>query len=173
MKHGYQLLISLTALLVSPMAIAHDYSVATGFIAGLLHPVTGIDHLAALVLAGLFIGRLGSRRWISISALLIALGSGAAGAQILGAQAWMEAAIVFSLPLFLAMQWMKHPGASNLAVATMSLFMIAHGWAHGVELAGMNSSFLFGVVTASGVVLCLFSLTARIFRSELAAARHA
>jgi urease accessory protein len=173
MKHGYQLLISLTALLVSPMAMAHDYSVTTGIIAGFLHPVTGVDHLVALMLAGFFIGRLGSRQWISVSALLIALGSGAAGAQLLGAQAWMEAAIVFSLPLFFAMQWIKLPGAVNLAVTTMSLFMITHGWMHGVELADMNSSFIFGLMTASAAVLCLFSRIGRTVKSGLAAAKHA
>ncbi len=173
MKHGYQLLIALSALLVSPMATAHDYSVTTGLVAGLLHPVTGVDHLVALMLAGLFIGRLGSRPWISVSALLIALGSGAAGAHLLGAQAWMEAAIVFSLPLFFALQWMKRPGAVNLVVTTMSLFMIAHGWVHGVELADMNSSFIFGLLMASGTVLCVFSIIGRIVKSDLAAARHA
>ena len=170
MKHRHQLLVAICTLLASPMAMAHDHSVTTGFVAGLLHPITGVDHLVALMLAGFFIGRPGSRQWISVSALLIALGSGAAGAQLLGAQAWMEVAIVFSLPLFFVMQWIKRPGTVNLAVITMSLFMIAHGWMHGLELADMNSSYIFGILTASGAVLCLFSRIGRTVKPDLAAA---
>jgi len=99
MKYGYKFLIAMGTFLVSPMALAHDHSSSAGFVAGLMHPITGIDHLLALMLAGLFIGRLVSTQWIAISGLMLALGLGAAGALLLGAQAWMEAAIVFSLPL--------------------------------------------------------------------------
>jgi len=170
MKHGYKLLIAMFAFLVSPMALAHDHVSTTGFVAGLLHPITGIDHLIALMLAGLFIGRLVSTRWIATSGLLLALGSGAAGALLLGAQAWMEAAILFSLPLFLAMQWIKHSsGIVNIALVTMSVFMVAHGWAHGVEMAGMNSRFIFGFLMMSAAVVCLFSLTGIAVKSRLTA----
>ena len=100
MKYVYTLLIAAGAALVSPMALAHDHSVATGFVAGLLHPVTGIDHLLALMLAGLFIGRRVPSRWSAVSGLLLALGAGAAGALLLGAHAWIEAAVLLSLPYF-------------------------------------------------------------------------
>jgi len=169
MKHGYKLLIAMFAFLLSPMALAHDHVSTTGFVAGLLHPITGIDHLIALMLAGLFIGRLVSTRWIAICGLLLALGSGAAGAQLLGAQAWMEAAILFSLPLFFAMQWIKHRGIVKLAVVTMGLFMVAHGWAHGIELAGMNNSFIFGFLMMSATVVCLFSVIGITVKSRLTA----
>lgn len=173
MKYRFQTLIASGAVLVSPMALAHDHSLTTGFVAGLLHPVTGIDHLFALMLAGFFIGRQRSSQWIAISGLLLALGSGAAGGQLLGAQAWTEAAVLLSLPLFLAMQWLKHRCIVSLAVLTMSLLMFAHGWSHGVEGAAMNTGFVVGLLMMSTAVLSLFSLIGRAAMSGSSTVSHA
>jgi urease accessory protein len=169
MKLGYQLFIATSAMLISPMALAHDHDASSGFIAGLMHPVTGIDHLIALMLAGLFIGRRGSARWIAISGLMLALGSGTGGALLLGTQAWMEAAIVVSVPLFLALQWIRQDGRVRIALATMCLFMGAHGWAHGHEPAAMNLGFMFGWLVMSATVMCVLSVIGIAVESKLTA----
>ena len=173
MKYSFQTLIASAAVLVSPMALAHDHSLTTGFVAGLLHPITGIDHLLALMLAGFFIGRRVSSRWVAVSGLLLALGSGAAGALLFGAQEWMEAAVLLSLPLFFAMQSLKHRCIVNLVVLTISLLMFAHGWSHGVELAGMSTGFVVGLLMMSAVVLSLFSLIGGAVMSGSSAVSHA
>jgi len=55
----------------------------------------------------------------------------------------------------------------NIALTIMSLFMLAHGWAHGVELSGMNHSFIIGLLMMSATVVGLFSLTGIAVKSRL------
>jgi hydrogenase/urease accessory protein HupE len=69
--------------------------------------------------------------------------------------------------LFLALQWVKHGSSVNIALVIMSLFMVAHGWAHGVELAGMNFSFIFGLLVMSTTVVCMFSVIGTAIESRL------
>ncbi|MGB5519082.1 MAG: HupE/UreJ family protein, partial [Gammaproteobacteria bacterium] len=99
----------------------------------------------------------------------LALGLGVVGALLVGGQAWIEAAIVFSLPLFLALQWIKHDGSVKIALAAMSLFMVAHGWVHGIELDGMNLSFIFGLLIVSAMVMSVFSVIGIAIESRLTA----
>jgi len=51
-------LFALVALLVSPFALAHTgVAGPSGFAAGLMHPVTGLDHLLVAIAAGFWAGR--------------------------------------------------------------------------------------------------------------------
>jgi len=162
MKIGQKSLLGVSALLMSPLAQAHDNSLSTGLFAGLGHPLSGVDHLVALILAGLLLGRLVSgRRSLVMSGFLLALGLGAAGGIILGAQLWVEAAILLSLPVFLALQWLKGSIRLQVACAVVGVFMVAHGWAHGVEMTGMNAAFVFGFLLTSATTMglsCLFGI---------------
>ena len=173
MKYGYKVLITTGAMLVSPMALAHEQSLTSGFIAGLLHPLTGIDHLVAFLLAGLLIGRLVSAQWVAVGSMLLALGSGMAGALLLGAQAWTEAAVLLSLPTFFAMQWIRNCSSAKFVVMPMSLFMIAHGWSHGADLAGLNYAFVFGLLMMSAAVMLVFSIVGNTMKAGSPAVSHA
>ncbi len=173
MKHWHKLLLIPAVVLISPPVLAHDNGLATGLFAGLSHPVSGVDHLAALVLAGVFIGRFVSGRRLALGGLLLALGLGAGGGLLLGAQAWVEGAILLSLPVFFALQWIRHAGRMKIAVIMMGLFMIAHGWAHGVAMGGMDTGFAIGFLLASAGVMGLSSLFGAALESRLTAAGHA
>ncbi len=168
MKYGYKLLLTLGAVLISPQVLAHSNSVSTGLLAGLSHPLTGIDHLAALILAGTFIGRNVSARPLLQSGFLVAflcvLGLGAGAGIVFGAQAWIESAILLSIPVFLALQWAKQV---NIAAIIISLFMIVHGWAHGVEMSAMDNRFIFGFLLSSMVVMSFSSLIGASLSSKL------
>ncbi len=68
----------LVAGLISPaLAWAHPgHGVDSGFLAGALHPFTGMDHLLGIVAAGLLIGWLPRRsRWFTCAAFLGLLGA--------------------------------------------------------------------------------------------------
>ena len=143
MKHWHKLLLTLAISLMSPMALAHDKTLSSGLLAGLSHPLTGIDHLIALVLAGIFIGRLVSDRHIAIASLCLALSLGTMTA-ILSAghswieSAWVEAAIIVSIPMFFALQWIRQKTQIKKALIMMSMFTVV--------AASMNRtvfSFLF------------------------------
>ena len=173
MKYMLQTLIATLSLLISPVVLAHDHTSTTGFIAGLLHPLTGIEHLLVLMLAGLFIGcRLGSR-WLAISGLSLALAAGAAAALLLGEQAWIEAAALLLLPATFAVQWLKHRCIVNLAFVSMGWLLFAHGWYHAVELAAMDTGFVIGLLMMSAAIVFLFSLIVSSVITKPAPARHA
>lgn len=173
MKQAHKLVITLGAILVSPLAQAHNNSLSTGLLAGLAHPLTGLDHLAALILSGILIGRLASSRRLALGGLLCALGLGAAGGYLLGAQAVVEGVILLSLPVFLALQWLRKPAQVKSGVAVMSLFMVAHGWAHGVEMSGMVQGFIPGFLLTSATVTGLSALVSATVRARFSAASAA
>jgi urease accessory protein len=173
MKYRFHFLLAIGTALSSPMALAHDHPWTAGFLAGAGHPLTGIDHLLALVLAGVFIGRRVAPRWVAVSGLLLALAAGVACGSLLGAQAWIEAAVMLSLPLFLAMQWLKNRCHVNLAVTAIGMMMFAHGWSHGVQQAGMSITFVVGFLMMSAAVLIFFSLIGKSVMFPSAAVSHA
>ncbi|MFC6671796.1 HupE/UreJ family protein [Marinobacterium aestuariivivens] len=56
------LTLAAAATLASPLALAHDGSETASVAAGLLHQLTGLDHLALLLIAGFGLSRLLKRR---------------------------------------------------------------------------------------------------------------
>ena len=170
-------LLGVSAVLISPLAQAHDGSLSSGLLAGLGHPLSGVDHLVALLLAGLLLGRLVTgRRLLTLGGFLLALGLGAAGGIFLGTQLWVEAAILLSLPVFLALQWLRDNVQLQVAGAVVGVFMVAHGWAHGVEMTGMNAAFIFGFLLTSAIIMglsCLFGVALYSRKKTRTAASHA
>ncbi len=152
MKYTQPLIIALGASLMSPLAQAHTGHLTTGLLAGLEHPLTGLDHLTALVLSGLLIGRLVNGKRLALSGLVCALALGAAGGMLLGARTGVEGLILLSLPVLFIFQWAHQPGRLKMAVTVAGLFMIAHGWAHGVEIQGAAQGFMAGFLLTSVMV---------------------
>jgi urease accessory protein len=140
-------LIWLLALTVSSAAQAHTGDHATTFVAGLLHPLSGMDHLAAFLTVGMW-SALGARRWwlapmVFVGALCTAaLAAPNAGSSV--ATEPMIAASLLVLGLLLATSIRLNPVVSLVLIAGFGWF---HGAAHGTELAGSLS--LWGVVVAS------------------------
>jgi len=168
MKNTIKLVITFCFMLLSPVVMAHDNNVTQSLFTGMLHPIIGLDHLVALMLSGVIIANLKSAQTRATIAITLALVFGASGAVLIGSQvwiqsAWIEAAIVFSIPLYIALVWIQK-SAQTLSITLMSLFMIAHGWAHGVEItatahnmnhlldnAGFMSGFLLSCLSIVGL----------------------
>lgn len=107
-----------------------------GFMDGLLHPMTGLDHMAALLAVG-FWGALTARRWwttpLAFAAMLL-------GGALLGLAGLafpvvepMIAASLLVLGLLVAVR-ARMPVLAGAAL--VGVFAIFHGVAHGTELAG-------------------------------------
>ena len=161
-------LVAISLGLLSPMAMAHESHFTHNLFSGMIHPLAGIDHLFALILGGILIARLKSRQCIATATVSFALVLGAVGAVFIGNQAWIqsawiEAAILFSIPLYIFLLWIQK-SSQTLSVTLMSLFMVAHGWAHGIEIladyhgmshlldnAGFMSGFLLTCITIVSV----------------------
>lgn len=131
----------IAACAVSTGAMAHigtDFHAHSeiGFLDGLLHPFTGMDHLAAMLAVGFWSALTARRLWttpLAFAAMLLAGALlGLAGIELPDVEP-MIAASLLVLGLLVVLR-ARLPAA--LAAALAGLFAIFHGVAHGAELAG-------------------------------------
>jgi len=123
-----------------------------GFADGLLHPLTGLDHLAAMLAVGVW-SALTARQardmaWapLAFAAMLLAGALAGFAGLPLPAVEPMIAASLLVLGLLLAAR-LHLPGPA--AAALVGVFAVFHGVAHGVELAGATG----GAAALAGMVL--------------------
>lgn len=129
----------LAALGLPLAALAHtgaDAGGHHGLVAGLLHPLTGLDHLAAMLAVGLWSGSTARRAWVAPLAFANLLLLGAllplAGGQLPAVEPMIAVSLLVLGLLLAARQALPAPAAAAL-VGGFALF---HGAAHGTELAG-------------------------------------
>ena len=146
-KSGRVLLGALAALLVAVPAWAHTPGLMRGdFTEGLLHPLTGVDHVLAMVSVGIWAALLGGRRvWQLPLAFLgvMAIGGvlGFSGLPMFAVEQ-MIALSVLVLGLVIAVSARLPQVLSFALVAAFALF---HGHAHGTELAAGASPVLYSL----------------------------
>jgi urease accessory protein len=158
MKSKLRTLFVLTGLLLlfPSLAFAHsETGTVGGFISGLRHPVTGLDHIVAMVAVGLWGAFLGGRAmWMLpvVFPVVMAFG-GALGVLGVPLPAVETGIAVSGVILGLMVACAVKP---PLWVAAMivGLFAIFHGHAHGTELpAAANAlTFAVGFVISTGLL---------------------
>jgi urease accessory protein len=138
----------------SPLADAHvNKHEAAGFLSGLKHPISGLDHVIAMIAVGLWGAQLGvPALWLLPVAfpLVMAFGGmlGLMGVHLPGVEIGIAAsAILLGVAVMLEFR-------PKLAVATVlvGIFAIFHGHAHGTELPADQSGLFYsmGFVLATG-----------------------
>ena len=135
-------------------AFAHvQQGEAAGFLTGLRHPISGLDHVLAMVAVGLWGAQLGSPAiWLLPVAfpLVMAMGGmlGLMGVPLPG----IEYGIAASAILLGAVVMFEVRPPLALAAILVGLFAIFHGHAHGTELPPGQSALLYsmGFVMATG-----------------------
>ena len=115
------------------------------FMAGVSHPLFGLDHILVMVAAGLWAARIGGRAlWIVPSAFAGTMVTGYALALSGIGLPFVEPAIlasVIALGLLVAMA-VRLPVSASAAIA--GVFALFHGHAHGGEL-GSAGALQFGI----------------------------
>lgn len=107
-----------------------------GFLDGLLHPFTGLDHLAAMLAVGFWSALSARRLWttpLAFAAMLLAGALLGLAGIALPAVEPMIAASLLVLGLLVALRTQM---PAMLAAALVGVFAVFHGVAHGTELAG-------------------------------------
>lgn len=148
-------------------ALAHPGGEAHSFMAGAGHPLSGFDHLLAMLAVGLLAGHSGgTMRWLLpasfVTAMAAGAGLGASGADF----AFIEIGIAFSLIAFGAVLALKQSLGAMTLIALTTGFALFHGHAHGTEtgadVSGMSYALGFMLATALlhaiGVVLATKTL---------------
>jgi len=145
-------------VLASP-ALAHVLpEEAGGFLTGFLHPISGLDHVLAMVAVGLWGAQLGVPAiWLLpvTFPIVMALGGflGLLGIPLPGVEIGIAAS---ALLLGVAVMTERKPPL-YAAAALVCFFAIFHGHAHGTELPPGQSGLLYslGFVVATG---CLHAI---------------
>jgi urease accessory protein len=135
------------ALLVSGVALAHGGShEAAGFASGFSHPLTGLDHLAAMLAVGLWAAAsLRRRAWLPVIAFPVFMACGAVAGVLGAGMPGFEAGIATSvlvMGLLVATQARLPAGVSIMLVGVFALF---HGSAHGAEMPATAAPLLYGL----------------------------
>lgn len=146
--------ILITFLLYAQAVQAHVHKgEAVSFLSGLKHPISGLDHVVAMIAVGLWGAQLGTPAiWVLPVAfpMVMAVGGmlGLLGVPLPG----MEIGIAASAILLGAavMAEVRPPLAA--AAGLVGFFAIFHGYAHGSELPAGESGLLYsiGFVMATG-----------------------
>lgn len=146
----------------------HVHSLAEG----LTHPLTGADHLLAMVVVGLIAARAtGMTVFAAPAAFLGAMIIGAVvGMAGLGA-GWAEPGIALSLLALGGLAVFARPVPMTAAVLVAGASGFAHGLAHGLEapLGGATVAYLAGFVAATALLHAGGVLAGRSLRTRAAA----
>lgn len=149
------------ALIASP-AMAHDGQHAAGLLAGLLHPLSGADHLLTMIAVGLWAAAQGpaAKRWLpALFPLAMMLGAltAARGSALAGMESLIGLSVIALGMLTLFSVRMPALAGSLL----LGVFALAHGQAHGHEMPA-DASFLayFAGFCATTVLLHLAGMLA-------------
>ncbi|CAM4448639.1 HupE/UreJ family protein [Vibrio agarivorans] len=155
-------LLVLILSLFPAVAFAHSAESTAGFLSGVIHPMTGWDHLLAMIAVGVLSSRYGgSTIWqvpaAFIASMLVGLYLGEAGMVI----RYYEPAIALSLVLFGALIAYRATPSLFVMLPIVLFFGVFHGYAHGIEIGGLinptgfRKGFFMGsvVIHVVGVML--------------------
>lgn len=149
MKTTTRGLLGLAVLGVALPALAHPgHEAATGFGAGLLHPLTGLDHLLALLAVGMW-SRQQRHGVVLPPVCLVLMALGASTGLAPPALETSIAATVLLLGVLAAFALRVPPSVSVLTVGVCGFL---HGLAHGLELSGKASGAGF-LLASAGIML--------------------
>jgi len=153
-RQGYALTLFFGVIGCAGPAFAHQGQ-AGGFLTGLSHPVSGLDHVAAMVAVGLWGAQLGSPAlWLLPVAFPMVMALGAflalAGMGLPG----VEVGIAVSGIALGLMVLLEARPRLRAAILVVSVFAIFHGHAHGTELPPDQSGLAYsaGFVISTGLL---------------------
>lgn len=145
---------TLLATLFPAVASAHTGAGDTsGFVYGFTHPILGLDHVLAMVMVGVIAYQLGGRAlWAVPSAFVLFMTFGGWLGMIHATLPSVEAGIALSVVALGSIVAWRLPLSTTAAVATVGLFAVFHGYAHGREMpedaGGVSYAAGFAIATA-------------------------
>lgn len=148
-------LVAVSCVLFSSTVLAHPgHGPEGGLLAGLLHPLTGIDHLLAMLAVGMYAAQRGGRSLWAVPAVFVACTALGAVLPLAGLSLpLLETGIAASVLVFgLLLAWSARL-VLPLGVALAAGFALFHGFAHGAEApVGAGSGYAAGFLTATALL---------------------
>ncbi len=143
-------------------------SEAASFLTGLGHPLTGLDHVLAMLAVGLWAAQLGGRAVWLLPSTFVAVMLGGAALGIGGVRlGFVESMIIASVPvlgLAIAIAARLPAYAAAFVAGGFALF---HGHAHGTELTGVTAALTYvaGLSASSAALLAAGAASTLALRS--------
>jgi urease accessory protein len=140
-------LLAAAAALMPTVALAHTgHGAASGFLHGLAHPVGGLDHVLAMVMAGILAWQIGGRAlWLVpltfVSMMAIGGALGVAGMAVPA----VELGIALSVVVLGTVVAFGAKAPLAVLLALVGVFAVFHGHAHGAELPADASGLGYGL----------------------------
>lgn len=129
-------LLALAAAALPAVAYAHTgVGQTSGFMHGFSHPISGLDHILAMVMVGVFAFQLGGRAvWLVPATFVLVMAIGG-GLGIAGVNVpFVEVGIALSVIVLGAVVALNVKAPTAVAMGIVGLFAIFHGHAHGAEM---------------------------------------
>jgi urease accessory protein len=147
------------SLVLGRPTLAHEQGgVAGGLASGLLHPLTGIDHMIAMVAVGIWGAQLGAPAiWLLPVTFPLVMAFGAVVGVLRIPLPTPEVVVALSAVVLGAAVAARVRAPFAAAAAIVAVFAIFHGHAHGIELPGAANPLAYGAgfVVATGLLhLC-------------------
>ena len=147
-------LVALALLLWAAPAFAHmQRGQAAGFLAGVKHPISGLDHVIAMITVGLWGAQLGPPAvWLLPVTFPMVMAFGGFLSLVGIPLPGVEIGIALSAVLLGLMVAREARPPLWLAAALVGFFAVFHGHAHGTDLPAGQSGLLYsiGFVIATG-----------------------
>jgi urease accessory protein len=147
------ILFAIAALVASTSAFAHPgHGMASGFAAGLMHPLTGWDHLLVMLSLGIWAARRPQGQgWQLPVVFVLAMAAAALTAMTWLSVSMAELLVVASVLLMGALLLADIKMSRSVQLAGVAVIAAAHGYLHGVEL-GNHWAALAGMVLATALL---------------------
>ncbi len=149
-----RLLVAMAALLAPSVALAHPGTGgASGFLHGFSHPLSGLDHILAMVMVGALAWQIGGRAvWLVPASFVAAMTAGGAMAVAGLHLPLVEAGIALSVLVLGGLVAIGRGAPVALAMVLVGGFAVFHGYAHGAEMpesaGGLAYAAGFALATA-------------------------
>lgn len=144
--------------LVSPSLYAHTGGhIDHSLFSGLLHPLTGIDHLLVLLAVGLLAAKQGGKALWAFPAVFFALMvAGALLNTVAVAIPFVESLIALSLVAFGLLLAFHQTQRAKLLFLGASFFALFHGYVHAAEIpADTSATVYFSSLMLMSLTICV------------------
>ena len=157
LKSRTSVLLALMGVIFTPFAQAHSVTTDTmGLLSGVVHPLTGADHMLAAIAVGIWAAVSGGSRARSVIAVFLGMLSLGAVAGFAGASLELvEPVIALSVITLGVLIALRASLPRLVAPAVAGGFALFHGYAHaeGLTLMAGSAWYLMGLLMATSVLL--------------------
>ena len=159
---------AISTAVFSGSALAHtgtETFMASTFANGLLHPLTGLDHLIMLLGVGFLAAQMKGKQVSIIVGALVTMLIGTGFGALTGLITGMESLILASVFIVAVAVWKQSQQVAakvNLLSSAAVVMVLFHGWAHGVEApAAQLVQFVPGMLISAAALLTLGAVIGR------------